>query len=61
MINKTMKDVVKHQTELEMEVVNHILEERELLTPAQREKFYEIIIEQFRGGGLGVHDVKGRR
>lgn len=61
MIDKTMKDVVKHQTELEMEVVDHILEERELLTPAQREKFYEIIIEQFRGGGLGVHDVKGRQ
>ena len=61
LIDKTMKEVVTHQSELEMEVIEHILEEKELLTPAQKEKFYEIIVEQFSGGGLGVHDVKGRQ
>lgn len=61
LIDATMKEVVSHQTELEMEVVEHILEEKELLTSTQKRKFYEIIIEQFSGGGLGVHDVKGRQ
>jgi hypothetical protein len=42
-------------------VVEHILEEQELLTPFQKRRFYEIIVEQFSSGGLGVHDVKSRR
>jgi hypothetical protein len=37
------------------------LEERQILTPAQERRFYTIIVEQFGSGGLGVHDVKGRR
>ena len=49
------------QTRLEHEVVEHILEEKHLLTPDQRKKFHEIIVSQFSGGGLGVHDVEGRR
>jgi hypothetical protein len=55
-------EIIAHQSELEHEVIEHILEERELLTPAQKRKFCEIILEQFSTGGLGVHDVKvGRK
>jgi Spy/CpxP family protein refolding chaperone len=60
-INSIANQIMQHQSELEYEVIEHILEERELLSPSQRRKFYEIIIEQFASGGLGVHDVKGRR
>lgn len=57
----TAKEILRHQSELENEVIEHILEEKELLSPTQKRKFYEIIIEQFSHGGLGVHDVKGRK
>ncbi len=58
-IYKVAKQVLEHQSELEREVIEHILEEKELLTPSQKKKFYEIIVTQFSSGGLGVHDVKG--
>ena len=54
-------EILHHQSELEHEVIDHILEERQLLTPAQERRFYTIIVDQFGSGGLGVHDVKGRR
>ena len=54
------KRILDHQSELEREVIEHILEEQELLTPSQKRKFYEIIVEQFASGGLGVHDTKER-
>jgi hypothetical protein len=41
-------------------VIEHILEKREILTPSQQKNFYEIIVEQFSWGRLGVHDVQGR-
>ena len=50
--------VLRRQAELEEEVVEHIIEEQELLTPTQKRKFYEIIMEQFSTGGLGVHDAR---
>ena len=53
------REIAFHQSELEREVIEHILEERDLLTPAQKRRFYEIIIGQFSSGGLGVHDLKG--
>jgi Spy/CpxP family protein refolding chaperone len=53
------KQVLEHQAELEREVIEHILEEKDLLTPSQKKKFHEIIAKQFSTGGLGVHDVKG--
>ena len=53
--------ILHHQSELEHEVIDHILEERQLLTPAQERRFYTVIVDQFGSGGLGVHDVKGRR
>lgn len=60
-IQEVARQILDHQSELEREVIEHILEEQELLTPAQKRKFHEIIMEQFSSGGLGVHDVKGRR
>lgn len=52
--------ILLHQSDLENEVIDHILEEREILSPSQQRKFYEIIVEQFSSGGLGVHDVGGK-
>lgn len=52
------RQIIQDQYELEKAVIEHILEERELLSPSQKRKFYEIIVEQFSSGGLGVHDVK---
>jgi hypothetical protein len=52
------KQILLHQSDLEYEVVEHILEEQEMLSPAQKKRFHEIIVEQFASGGLGVHDVK---
>ena len=59
-IYEVAKQILDHQSELEREVIEHILEEQELLTELQKRKFYEIIVEQFSSGGLGVHDVRGR-
>lgn len=56
-INAVARQILLHQSDLENEVIEHILEERELLSGAQQRKFYEIIVEQFSSGGLGVHDV----
>ncbi len=55
------EQILRHQSELEKEVIEHILEEKELLSPAQKRKFYEIIVKEFSSGGLGVHDVNGRK
>jgi len=60
-IFKVADQILHHQSELEHEVIEHILEERQILTPAQERRFYTIIVDQFGSGGLGVHDVKGRR
>ncbi|MBP8644504.1 MAG: Spy/CpxP family protein refolding chaperone [Syntrophobacteraceae bacterium] len=57
-IYQVAEGIIERQSELEHEVVEHILEEKELLTPSQKRKFYEIIVEQFSSGGLGVHDVR---
>ncbi len=59
-VYRAAEQVLDHQTELEREVIEHILEEQEMLTPSQKRRFYEIIVEQFASGGLGVHDVRGR-
>jgi hypothetical protein len=57
-IYEVAKQIVDHQSELEREVIEHILGEQELLTPSQKKKFYDIIVEQFASGGLGVHDLR---
>jgi hypothetical protein len=55
------QDILKSQSELEQEVIDHIIEEKDLLSPKQQRKFFEIILDQFAHGGLGVHDIKQRR
>jgi Spy/CpxP family protein refolding chaperone len=60
-IDEVARQILDHQSELEREVIEHILEEKELLTPSQKQRFYEIIVEQFSSGGLGVHDVRGAK
>jgi len=60
-IDQKSDQIKNFQSELESEVIEHIIEEKELLSPAQKRKFHEIIIEQFSSGGLGIHDVKGRK
>jgi hypothetical protein len=60
-IYATAESIIERQSELEHEVIEHILEEKELLTPPQKRKFYEIIVEQFSWGGLGVHDVRAAK
>ncbi|NJL59189.1 MAG: Spy/CpxP family protein refolding chaperone [Desulfobacteraceae bacterium] len=57
-IHAVARQILLHQSDLENEVIEHILEERELLSVSQQRKFYEIIVEQFASGGLGVHDVR---
>jgi protein CpxP len=43
------------QAKLEREVIDHILEEKELLNPEQKREFYQVIRNEFEKGGLGVH------
>lgn len=52
-------DISKLQTELEKKVIDHILQEKELLTPEQKKQFYAVIRSEFEGGGLGVHGERG--
>ena len=60
-IDTLAQKILVSQAKLETEVIEHILEEKELLSPLQKRKFYEIIVKQFSSGGLGVHDVKGSK
>jgi Spy/CpxP family protein refolding chaperone len=60
-IYEVAENIAGRQSELEHEVIEHILEEKELLTPSQKQRFYEIIVEQFSWGGLGVHDVRAEK
>ncbi|MGO9312910.1 MAG: Spy/CpxP family protein refolding chaperone [Syntrophobacteraceae bacterium] len=55
------QSILECQSELEREVIEHILEEKELLNPEQQRRFYDIILQQFAHGGLGVHDIKQER
>lgn len=48
-------DIAQLQTQLEKEVIEHILQEKELLAPEQRSQFYDVIRSEFEKGGLGVH------
>ncbi len=47
------------QRELEKKVIDHILEEKDLLSPDQKKRFREVIRSEFEGGGLGVHGERG--
>jgi Spy/CpxP family protein refolding chaperone len=59
-LKSVAEQIVQYQAELEREVIEHILEEKELLTPAQRRQFHDIIVAQFSSGGVGVHDLRRR-
>jgi Spy/CpxP family protein refolding chaperone len=47
------------QAKLEREVIDHILQEKELLSPEQKREFYQVIRNEFVKGGLGVHGERG--
>lgn len=59
-ITQKMEEITALQIRLEEEVIDHILEEKMLLTPEQQRQFCRIIIDQFRAGGLGMHGVGSR-
>jgi Spy/CpxP family protein refolding chaperone len=60
-IHAVADQILKYQSELEREVIEHILQEKEILSDSQRRKFYDIIVGQFASGGVGVHDLGGRK
>ena len=57
-IRAATEDISRLQLQLEEAVIDHIIEENALLTPDQQRQFHRVILDQFRGGGLGVHDVR---
>jgi Spy/CpxP family protein refolding chaperone len=60
-ISAAVEEISGLQLKLEQEVVEHIIEENEILTLEQQRQFHAVIVQQFGGGGLGIHDVPGRR
>jgi Spy/CpxP family protein refolding chaperone len=58
MIEGKSMDIARLQAELEREVIDHILQEKDLLTPEQKKRFFEVIRSEFEKGGLGVHGEK---
>lgn len=52
-------EISRLQMQLEQEVLDHILEEKKLLTPEQQRQFHAVIVDQFSQGGLGVHGPRG--
>ena len=59
-ITAVADQIIVHQAALEREVIEHIIEEKEILSLSQQRKFYNIIVEQVASGGLCVHDVRER-
>jgi Spy/CpxP family protein refolding chaperone len=57
--DKTM-EIADLQAKLEKEVINHIIQEKEILTFDQQRQFHEIIRKEFEKGGLGIHGEQGR-
>ncbi len=47
------------QAKLEREVIDHILQEKELLSSEQKRQFSQVIRNEFEKGGLGVHGESG--
>jgi hypothetical protein len=54
-------DITSLQRELEKKVIDHILQEKELLSPEQKKQFYAVIRSEFEGGGLGVHGERSNK
>jgi Spy/CpxP family protein refolding chaperone len=59
-IDDKTKEIADLQAKLEKEVIDHILQEKEILTIDQQRQFREIIKKEFEKGGLGVHGERGR-
>ncbi|HAK88365.1 MAG: hypothetical protein A2077_06875 [Nitrospirae bacterium GWC2_46_6] len=57
-IEDKTREIASLQTELEKEVVNHILQEKEILMPEQNKQFYMIIKKEFEKDGLWMHGVR---
>jgi Spy/CpxP family protein refolding chaperone len=60
-IHAVNDQILQFQAELEREVIEHILQEKEILSDSQRKMFYDIIVGQFASGGVGIHDLRGRK
>jgi Spy/CpxP family protein refolding chaperone len=58
-IEEKSNEISAIQARLEREVIDHILQEKELLSPEQKREFYEVIRNEFEKGGLGVHGERG--
>jgi Spy/CpxP family protein refolding chaperone len=58
-IAKKSNEISALQAKLEREVIDHILQEKELLSPEQKREFYQVIRNEFVKGGLGVHGERG--
>jgi Spy/CpxP family protein refolding chaperone len=58
LVHSAAEEILKCQSELEHAVIEHILEEKGILNERQRVDFFNIILQQFAHGGLGVHDIK---
>ena len=59
-LSSVVEQIIQHQAELERGVIEHILEEKEILTPSQQRQFHDIIVAQFSSGGVGIHDLRRR-
>jgi len=59
MIAEKSYEISALQAKLEQEVIDHILQEKELLSPEQKKEFYQVIRSEFEKGGLGVHGERG--
>ena len=55
LIAEKSNEISSLQAKLEQEVIDHILQEKELLSPEQKKEFYQVIRNEFEKGGLGVH------
>ena len=60
MIAEKSSEISALQEKLEREVIDHILQEKELLSPAQKQEFHQVIRSEFEKGGLGVHGESRR-
>ena len=59
LIAEKSNEISALQAKLEQEVIDHILQEKELLSPEQKKEFYQVIRNEFEKGGLGVHGERG--
>jgi heavy-metal resistance protein len=55
LIAEKSNEISALQAQLEREVIDHILQEKNLLSPEQKREFYDVIRTEFEKGGLGVH------